>query len=102
MLYIKTKLKGGEVIRAGIHDDNTYAVCSKCGKEVPVHLNEVFSSDATAPLTANIVCPECTKKHVSPKTPTLADILLLATALCGLDFLTCGDENQHGGLQHGR
>jgi|LSQX01.2.fsa_nt_gb RNA polymerase-binding transcription factor DksA len=35
MLYIKTKLKDGRIVKSGIQKDNTYAVCSECGKEIP-------------------------------------------------------------------
>ena len=86
MLYIKTKLKDGRIVKSGIQENNTYAVCSECGKEIPVHLDEVFSADNATPLDADIVCPECTKKHFTKQKPTMDDIVLLATALCRLGY----------------
>ncbi len=86
MLYIKTKLGDGRIVRSGIQDNNTYAVCSECGKEIPVHLDEVFSADNAAPLDAHIVCPECTRKHFAKQEPSMEDIVLLATALCRLGY----------------
>lgn len=84
MLYIKTKLRDGRIVRSGIQENNTYAVCSECGKELPVHLDEVFSVDNANPLDADIVCPECTRKHFAKQKPTMEDIVLLVTALCRL------------------
>lgn len=86
MLYIKTKLKDGRIVKSGIQENNTYAVCSECGKEIPVHLDEVFSSDNSDPLDADIVCPECTRKHFVKQKATMEDIVLLATALCRLGY----------------
>lgn len=86
MLYIKTKLKDGRIVKSGIQDNNTYAVCSECGKEIPVHLDEVFSADNSAPLDADIVCSECTRKHFAKQKPSMDDIVLLATALCRLGY----------------
>ena len=83
MLYIKTKLKDGRIVKSGIQEDNTYAFCSECGKEIPVHLDEVFSVDS---FDANIVCPECTRKHFAKQKPTMEDIVLLATVLCRLGY----------------
>lgn len=85
MLYIKTKLGDGRTVRAGIQN-NTYAVCNECGKEIPVHLGEVFSADNADPLEANIVCPECTRKRFAKHKPSMEDIVLLATALCRLGY----------------
>lgn len=86
MLYIKTKLKDGRIVKSGIHGDNTYAVCGECGKEIPVHLDEVFSTDCADPLDADIVCPECTRKQFAKQNPTLEGLVLLATALCRLGY----------------
>lgn len=86
MLYTKVKLKDGSVVRAGIQANNTYAVCGECGKEIPIHLNEVFSVDNADPLDADIVCPECTRKHFAKQKPSMEDIVLLATAICRLGY----------------
>lgn len=86
MLYIKTKLKDGRIVKSGIQEDNTYTVCSECGKEIHVHLDEVFSTDNDDPLDADIVCPECTRKHFAKQKPAMEDIVLLATALCRLGY----------------
>lgn len=85
MLYIKTKLKDSRIIKSVIHDDNTYAVCNECGKEIPVRLDEVFSANNANPLDADIVCPECTRKRFTKQKPTMEDIILLA-ALCRLGY----------------
>ena len=86
MLYIKTKLGDGRIVRSGIQENNTYAVCGECDKEIPVHLNEVFSVDNANPLDADIVCPECTRKHFAKQKPSMEDIVLLATALCRFSY----------------
>lgn len=86
MLYTKARLKDGRIVRTGIQENNTYAACSECGKEIPVHLDEVFSADNAAPLGADIVCPECTRKHFAKQKPTMEDIVLLTTALCRLGY----------------
>lgn len=86
MLYIKTKLGDGRIVRSGIQENNTYAVCSECGKEIPIHLDEVFSADNADPLDADIVCPECTRNHFAKQKPSMEDIVLLATALCRLGY----------------
>ena len=86
MLYIKTKLGDGRIVRSGIQENNTYAVCGECGKEIPVHLGEVFSADNADPLDADIVCPECTRKHFAKQKPSMEDIVLLATALCRFGY----------------
>ena len=86
MLYIKTKLRDGRIVRSGIQENNTYAVCGECGKEIPIHLNEVFSVDNANPLDADIVCPECTRKHFAKQKPSMEDIVLLATALCRFSY----------------
>jgi DNA-directed RNA polymerase subunit RPC12/RpoP len=86
MLYTKARLKDGRIVRSGIQENNTYAVCSECGKEIPVHLGEIFSADNTDPLDADIVCPECTRKHFRKQKPTMEDLVLLATVLCRLGY----------------
>lgn len=86
MLYIKTKLKDGKIVKAGIQENNTFAVCSECGKEIPVHLDEVFSTNNADPLEADMVCPECTRKHFAKRKPTIEDIVLLTSALCRLGY----------------
>ena len=86
MLYIKTKLKDGRTVKSGIKENNTFARCSECGKEVPVQLGELFAAENADPLYTDIVCPECTKKHFAKQNITMEDMVLLATALCRLGF----------------
>ncbi len=84
MLYIKTKLKDGTTKKSEIAEDNTYAICSKCGKEIAVNLKELLST--TNPLSTDIVCPECTKKQYAKQNLTIEDIVLLTTALCRFGY----------------
>jgi hypothetical protein len=81
MIYTKNKNKKNPVL-----DGNTFSVCCKCGKEVPVPLNELFKAKKEHPLSARIVCPECTKKRFKQYHPTINDVVALALSLCKLGF----------------
>ena len=86
MIYIKTKLKDGRIMKSGIQENNAYAMCNECGKEIPVQLGEVFSTDSADPLGADIICPKCTKKYFLKQKPTMEEIVLLTTVLCRLGY----------------
>ena len=45
-----------------ILDGNTFTICCKCGKEISVSLNELFKAKKNSPLSAEIICAECTMK----------------------------------------
>ena len=85
MLYTKIKLKDGTVVTTDIRPDNIFTKCSECGKETPVCLNRLFRSDCSEPLTAKIVCSDCTKKNLEPEIkPGL--LLALTSTLADLGF----------------
>ena len=67
-------------------DGNTFSVCCKCGKEVPVPLNELFNAKKEHPLSARIMCPECTKERFIQYHPTLNDVVALTLTLCKLGY----------------
>ena len=69
MIYTKNKNKKNPVL-----DGNTFSVCCKCGKEVPVPLNELFNAKKEHPLSARIMCPECTKERFAALTLTLCKL----------------------------
>ena len=87
MIYTKSKAGDSSCKRKNpVLDDNTFSVCCKCGKEVPVPLNELFRAKKDHPLSARIMCPECTKKQFRQRSPTLNDVVSLALSLCKLGF----------------
>ena len=57
MIYMKNN---GE--KNPIHDGNMFTICCKCGKEIFVSLNELFKAKKNSPLSAGIMCAECTMK----------------------------------------
>lgn len=87
MIYTKNNT-GGSFCRKKnpVLDGNTFSVCCKCGKEVPVPLNELFKAKKDHPLAAKIICPECTKEQFSRCRPTLNDVVALTLSLCKLGF----------------
>lgn len=50
MIYAKNNNRENPVL-----EGNTFSVCCKCGKEVPVPLNELFRAKKDHPLSANLV-----------------------------------------------
>lgn len=87
MIYTKSKAGDSSCKRKNpVLDDNTFSVCCKCGKEVPVPLDELFKAKKDHPLSARIMCPECTKKQFRQRSPTLNDVVSLALSLCKLGF----------------
>ena len=81
MIYTKNNNRENPVL-----EGNTFSVCCKCGKEVPVPLHELFIAKKDHPLSARIMCPECTKKQFRQRSPTLNDVVSLALSLCKLGF----------------
>ncbi len=87
MIYTKNKAGDSSCNRKNpVLDGNTFSVCCKCGKEVPVPLNELFKAKKDHPLSARIMCPECTKEQFSQHCPTLNDVVALTLSLCKLGF----------------
>ena len=87
MIYTKNNT-GGSFCRKEnpVLEGNTFSVCCKCGKEVPVHLNELFRAKKDHPLSAKVICPECTREQFSRHHPTLNDVVALTLSLCKLGF----------------
>lgn len=81
MIYTKNNNRENPVL-----EGNTFSVCCKCGKEVPVPLNELFRAKKDHPLSAKVICPECTKEQFSRHHPTLNDVVALTLSLCKLGF----------------
>ena len=81
MIYAKNNNEKSPVL-----DGNTFSVCCKCGKEVPVPLNELFKAKKDHPLSARIMCPECTKERFRHYHPTLNDVAALTLTLCKLGY----------------
>ena len=81
MIYTKNNNRENPVL-----EGNTFSVCCKCGKEVPVPLNELFRAKKDHPLSAQVICPECTKEQFSRHHPTLNDVVALTLSLCKLGF----------------
>ena len=57
MIYTKNNGKKNPIL-----DGNTFTICCKCGKEISVSLNELFKAKKNSPLSAAIICAECTMK----------------------------------------
>lgn len=51
MIYTKNNNRENPVL-----EGNTFSVCCKCGKEVPVPLNELFRAKKDHPLSARKGC----------------------------------------------
>ena len=81
MIYTKSNDRKIPVL-----DDNTFSVCCRCGKEVPVHLSELLKAKIERPLSARIMCPDCTREQFKKNRPTLNDIVTLAISLCRLGY----------------
>ncbi len=81
MIYTKNNNRENPVL-----EGNTFSVCCKCGKEVPVPLHELFIAKKDHPLSAKVICPECTKEQFSRHYPTLNDVVALTLSLCKLGF----------------
>ena len=71
MFYIRTKLSEGTTITAPLTRSNVFTICPVCGKEHHVDPVEVVEdlSDFTAdgsfdPFSADICCPECSKRRI--------------------------------------
>lgn len=87
MIYTKSKAGNSSCYRNNpVLDDNTFSVCCKCGKEVPVPLYELFRAKKDHPLSAKVICPECTREQFSRHPPTLNDVVALTLSLCKLGF----------------
>lgn len=81
MIYTKNNNRENPVL-----EGNTFSVCCKCGKEVPVPLYELFRAKKDHPLSAKVICPECTREQFSRHPPTLNDVVALTLSLCKLGF----------------
>lgn len=81
MIYTKSKDRIIPVL-----DDNTFSVCCRCGKEISVHLNELLKAKTDRPLSARVMCPECTKEQFRKHHTTLNDVIELVLSLCRFGY----------------
>lgn len=81
MIYTKSNDRKIPVL-----DDNTFSVCCRCGKEVPVHLSELLKAKIERPLSARVMCPDCTREQFRKHSPTLNDVVALTLSLCRLGY----------------
>lgn len=87
MIYTKNNTGNGFCRKKNpVLEGNTFSVCCKCGKEVHVPLNELFRAKKDHPLSAKVICPECTREQFSRHHPTLNDVVALTLSLCKLGF----------------
>lgn len=62
MIYIKTKLDSGEEVRIELTDENTYAICPRCGREHSIVLSEFFQCEGFD-LDCEIYCVKCSTER---------------------------------------
>ena len=62
MVYVKEKLSDSAEINIGIHDENVFCRCPKCGCEVLVDLAEILSDGVSDLFGTSVYCAECSKE----------------------------------------
>lgn len=62
MIYTKTKLKDGTVVRGPVTAKSTYTRCAICGKEIQMDLRELIFAGAQDPYDTEVNCAECSAK----------------------------------------
>lgn len=63
MFYVKESLTDGVDVTVEINDENVFCSCPVCGREVPVNLQDVLSSDGDSDLMGTVVlCDECAER----------------------------------------
>ena len=62
MFYIKTKQHSGKMVSTEITDENVFARCPECGREMPVDLAEIFADGEGDLISTQVLCAACTKE----------------------------------------
>lgn len=81
MIYTKTKLKNGNVVRNTVTEDNTFTRCTKCGAEIQVSLKDPVLSQIDDPFNPEMLCAGCTIKMMHRGTVDMDAIIKLSEAL---------------------
>lgn len=62
MFYVRTQLNKETFLKLGIHKNNVFTRCPRCGREIAVDLAEVFI-DAEGDLdSTTVLCAKCCEK----------------------------------------
>ena len=65
MLYAKTNLSNNTEIKIDLYDDEIYAQCTKCGKEIQVDNETLIQILKDGDLAGtSLMCNECSAKEV--------------------------------------
>lgn len=61
MFYVKESISEDIAIRIEITDENVFTRCIKCGKEIPVDLEELIAEHECDLYGTSLLCGDCTK-----------------------------------------
>ncbi|BDF57486.1 hypothetical protein CE91St36_03030 [Christensenellaceae bacterium] len=67
MFYVKQKISEDAEIRIDITDENVFAICPECGKEISVDLADIFSDGEGDLFGTSVFCEACTKKRLAER-----------------------------------
>lgn len=88
MIYTKNNNRENPVL-----EGNTFSVAANAERKSLFPWHELFKAKKEHPLSARIMCPECTKEQFSRHHPTLNDVVALTLSLCKLGFTRTGSLN---------
>lgn len=60
MFYVKEKISNAVELSTELTEKNVYSRCPKCGKEVQVNLEDVFSEGDVDLSRTSVLCEDCT------------------------------------------
>lgn len=66
MFYVK-ETNGQCAITVQITDENVFTLCPKCGREIPIDLQELFEGGDVDLCGTTILCEECWKEESGRK-----------------------------------
>lgn len=61
MFYVKQKISEEGELRIYVADENVFTCCIKCGKEIPVDLEELIAEHECDLYCTTILCSDCSK-----------------------------------------
>lgn len=62
MFYVKQKISEDAEIRIDITDENVFTRCTKCGKEIPVNIEEMIGEYGGDLYGTTICCSKCSQE----------------------------------------